>query len=134
VDPHDHVLFLMSSGQRVVFNDPRRFGLMALATPAEEYPSLAAMGPEPLSASFTAAALARACRGKRTSLKVTLLDQRVVAGLGNIYASEALPGSRPCSRQPFAVASRRIDRRGSASTSGRASAACARDAAAQSAA
>jgi formamidopyrimidine-DNA glycosylase len=90
VDPHDHVIFLMSSGQRVVFNDPRRFGLMALAAPAEPYPSLAAMGPEPLSASFTAAALARACRGKRTSLKVTLLDQRVVAGLGNIYASEAL--------------------------------------------
>ena len=48
VDPHDHVIFLMSSGRRVVFNDPRRFGLMDLAAAADEYPALAAMGPEPM--------------------------------------------------------------------------------------
>ena len=91
-DPHDHVIFVMSSGQSVIFNDPRRFGFMDLATAGrfEEYPSLRVMGPEPLSAQFNAEALARACRGKKTSLKVALLDQRIVGGLGNIYASEAL--------------------------------------------
>lgn len=91
-DAHDHVIFVMSSGQTVVFNDPRRFGFMDLAAAGRyaDYPSLRVMGPEPLSPAFNAAALARACKGKRTPLKVALLDQRVVAGLGNIYASEAL--------------------------------------------
>ena len=91
-DAHDHVIFVMSSGQTVVFNDPRRFGFMDLAEPGKftDYPSLRAMGPEPLSKEFDAHALARACKGKRTSLKVALLDQRIVGGLGNIYASEAL--------------------------------------------
>lgn len=91
-DPHDHVVFVMSSGQTVVFNDPRRFGFMDLAKPEalDEYPSLRRMGPEPLSKSFDANALARACKGKKIALKVALLDQRIVAGLGNIYASEAL--------------------------------------------
>lgn len=95
-DPHDHVIFVMTSGQSVVFNDPRRFGFMDLADAGRlaEYPSLWRMGPEPLSAEFTAAALARACRGKRVALKVALLDQRVVSGLGNIYASEALHHAR----------------------------------------
>jgi formamidopyrimidine-DNA glycosylase len=91
-DPHDHVVFVMSSGQRVLFNDPRRFGFMDLAKAGEfaDYPSLRVMGPEPLSPALDAAALARACTGKKVPLKVALLDQRVVAGLGNIYASEAL--------------------------------------------
>lgn len=95
-DAHDHVVFVMSSGQRVVFNDPRRFGFMdlALAGEAEAYPSLKAMGPEPLSPEFSATSLARACRGKKASIKVTLLDQKVVGGLGNIYASEALHHAR----------------------------------------
>ena len=94
LDPqaHDHVVFEMSSGAVVTFNDPRRFGVMDLVPSREfkDHPSLGALGPEPLSPSFDAAALARACAGKRTALKVALLDQRVVAGLGNIYASEAL--------------------------------------------
>jgi formamidopyrimidine-DNA glycosylase len=91
-DPHDHVVFVMSSGHTVVFNDPRRFGFMDLAGAGmlPEYPALAAMGPEPLGPAFTAASLARACRARKTPIKVTLLDQAVVAGLGNIYASEAL--------------------------------------------
>lgn len=95
-DPHDHVVFLMSSGQSVLFNDPRRFGFMDLAERglALEYPALKKMGPEPLSKAFDGAALARACKGKRVSLKVVLLDQRTVAGLGNIYASEALHHAR----------------------------------------
>ena len=95
-DPHDHVAFVMSSGQRVLFNDPRRFGFMDLAGEGRlmEYPSLSAMGPEPLSTEFGGASLARACKGKKVSLKVALLDQRIVAGLGNIYASEALHHAR----------------------------------------
>ena len=95
-DLHDHVVFMMSSGQAVVFNDPRRFGFMDLAKKNEfaDYPSLRVMGPEPLSDEFTGASLARACKGKKVSLKVALLDQRIVAGLGNIYASEALHHAR----------------------------------------
>jgi len=91
-DRHDHVVFHLSSGAVVTFNDPRRFGLMTLLTPAElaSHPVLSRLGLEPLSPEFDATALARACRGRKTALKVTLLDQRVVAGLGNIYASEAL--------------------------------------------
>lgn len=96
IDPHDHVIFVMSSGHTVVFNDPRRFGFMDLAARdrVDEYPSLRVMGPEPLSTGFDAAALAAACRGKRIALKVALLDQRIVAGIGNIYASEALHHAR----------------------------------------
>ena len=91
-DPHDHVVFQMSSGRAVVFNDPRRFGVVDLipAGRLEHHPALSRLGPEPLSDDFNAVALARACRGKKTSLKAALLDQRVVAGLGNIYAVEAL--------------------------------------------
>jgi formamidopyrimidine-DNA glycosylase len=89
---HDHVVFRMSSGASVIFNDPRRFGVMDLVARGQlaRHPALGAMGAEPLSPDFDGAALARACAGKRTSLKVALLDQRIVAGLGNIYASEAL--------------------------------------------
>lgn len=91
-DPHDHVLFRMSSGAVVTFNDPRRFGSMELVPAGElpHHPALGKLGPEPLSPDFDAFALARACRGRAVSLKVALLDQRVVAGLGNIYAAEAL--------------------------------------------
>jgi formamidopyrimidine-DNA glycosylase len=91
-DRHDHVVFYLSSGAAVTFNDPRRFGLMTLLTPVQllRHPVLSRLGPEPLSPDFDAAALARACRGRKTLLKLALLDQRIVAGLGNIYASEAL--------------------------------------------
>lgn len=93
---HDHVVFQMSSGAIVTFSDPRRFGLMDLIPRGEleRHPALAALGPEPLSAGFNASVLARAVRRKKTSLKVALLDQRVVAGLGNIYAAEALHVAR----------------------------------------
>ena len=91
-DAHDHVVFVMSSGQTVVFNDPRRFGFMDLVATGQidDYPPLRAMGAEPLLPEFNASLLAQKCRGKKVSIKVALLDQRVVAGLGNIYASEAL--------------------------------------------
>ena len=97
---HDHVVFSMSSGAVVTFNDPRRFGFMDLldAEALPTHPVLSTLGPEPLSPEFTAAALARACKGKKTPLKVALLDQRVVAGLGNIYAAEALHLARPVAR------------------------------------
>jgi formamidopyrimidine-DNA glycosylase len=89
---HDHVVFVMSSGATVTFNDPRRFGLMDLVPPGAlaAHPLLGALGPEPLSAAFDATVLARACHRRKVALKVALLDQKVVAGLGNIYASEAL--------------------------------------------
>jgi formamidopyrimidine-DNA glycosylase len=90
--PHDHVVLHMSSGRAVVFNDPRRFGMMELVAAGrlQRHPVLSQLGPEPLSDDFDGAALARACHRKKTSLKAALLDQRVVAGLGNIYVSEAL--------------------------------------------
>lgn len=89
---HDHVVFHMSSGATVTFNDPRRFGFMKLVPRAQfdQEPLLRSIGPEPLGNEFGAALLARACRGKKTSLKAALSDQRVVAGLGNIYVCEAL--------------------------------------------
>ena len=89
---HDHVVFHMSSGAAIVFNDPRRFGYMkVIARKAiEEEPLLSGLGPEPLGNEFDAAMLARSCANKKTSLKAALLDQRVVAGLGNIYVCEAL--------------------------------------------
>jgi formamidopyrimidine-DNA glycosylase len=89
---HDHVVFHMSSGADIVFNDPRRFGYMkVIARDAlDQEPLLMGLGPEPLGNEFDAAMLARACAGKATSLKAALLDQRVVAGLGNIYVCEAL--------------------------------------------
>ena len=89
---HDHVVFHMSSGAAVVFNDPRRFGYMKIIArkALDDEPLLQGLGPEPLGNEFDAAMLARACAGKKTSLKAALLDQRVVAGLGNIYVCEAL--------------------------------------------
>jgi len=93
---HDHVVFRMSSGATITFNDPRRFGFMMLL-PREQLlaqPVMASLGPEPLGNAFDAAMLARACAGRRTSLKAALLDQKIVAGLGNIYVCEALHRAR----------------------------------------
>jgi len=89
---HDHVVFRMSSGATVTFNDPRRFGFMKIVprSDLDSDPLMRALGPEPLGNAFDAAALAKACAGKKTSLKAALSDQKVVAGLGNIYVCEAL--------------------------------------------
>ena len=89
---HDHVVFHMSSGAAVVFNDPRRFGYMKIIARKafDDEPLLSGLGPEPLGNEFDARMLAQACANKKTSLKAALLDQRVVAGLGNIYVCEAL--------------------------------------------
>ena len=93
---HDHVVFEMSSGAVIVFNDPRRFGFMKLLGPADgrDGPMLSALGPEPLNRTFNASVLAQALKRKKTSLKAALSDQRVVSGLGNIYVCEALHRAR----------------------------------------
>jgi len=105
----DHIVFHMSSGARIAFNDPRRFGLMLLVPRTElaDHPLMKAIGPEPLGNEFDAAMLAAACRGKKTSLKAALSDQKVVAGLGNIYVCEALHRARLSpKRQASTIATR----------------------------
>ncbi|MQX38018.1 bifunctional DNA-formamidopyrimidine glycosylase/DNA-(apurinic or apyrimidinic site) lyase [Roseospira navarrensis] len=91
-DPHDHVLFDTEEGVRVTYHDPRRFGSLHLTTAPElaSHPLFAHVGPEPLDDAFDGPALARRLAGKRCSIKAALLDQRVVAGLGNIYVCESL--------------------------------------------
>ncbi len=91
-EPHDHVIVETDGGLTIRYNDPRRFGFMDLVAGADldAYPMLASMGPEPLGLDFTAATLAKRLRGRATPIKVALLDQRTVAGLGNIYVCEAL--------------------------------------------
>jgi len=106
---HDHIVFHMSSGARIAFNDPRRFGLMLLVPRTElaDHPLMKAIGPEPLGNEFDAAMLAAACRGKKTSLKAALSDQKIVAGLGNIYVCEALHRARLSpKRQASTIATR----------------------------
>lgn len=92
-DPkHAHIVFHTEAGSRVTYFDARRFGFMDLAATPDllEHPRFAGMGPEPLGDAFTADHLARAFAGRRQGAKTLLLDQRVVAGLGNIYVCEAL--------------------------------------------
>ena len=86
---HDHVIFEMSSGARVTYNDPRRFGFMELIGVNEPY-RLDDIGPEPMGNGFNAPDLRERLKGKTSKIKAALLDQRVVAGLGNIYVCEAL--------------------------------------------
>jgi len=89
---HDHVVLEMEGGSRVTFNDARRFGAMDLVETAstETHPLLAALGPEPLGNAFDEAYLAAALKGRRSPIKTVLLDQHLVAGLGNIYVCEVL--------------------------------------------
>ena len=89
---HDHIVFETDEGARVTFTDHRRFGMMDLfkASETATYKYLAELGPEPLSEAFSPAMLDEAIEGKKTPIKAALLDQRVVAGLGNIYVCEAL--------------------------------------------
>jgi formamidopyrimidine-DNA glycosylase len=92
IGPHDHVILVTDRGAEVRFNDARRFGLMDLVASEdlESHRLLADLGPEPLGNTFSGPELARRLRGKRSPIKAALLDQRVVAGLGNIYVSESL--------------------------------------------
>jgi formamidopyrimidine-DNA glycosylase len=92
-DPkHDHVEFTLDDGSRLVYNDPRRFGLMKLCAigEIEGLAELKGIGPEPSAPEFNAAYLWKLSRGRKAAIKIFLMDQRVVAGVGNIYASEIL--------------------------------------------
>jgi formamidopyrimidine-DNA glycosylase len=91
-EKHDHVVFHMDNGARITFNDPRRFGAMDLLDTATgaQHKLLALLGPEPLGNDFHEAHLIAVLAGRNTPIKSALLDQRLVAGLGNIYVCEAL--------------------------------------------
>ena len=91
-EKHDHVVFHMENNVRVTFNDARRFGMMDLAATAavDQHKLLASLGPEPLGNSFDEPYLVSALLGKNAPIKSVLLDQRIIAGLGNIYACEVL--------------------------------------------
>lgn len=110
---HDHVILETDDGLKLYFHDARRFGLMALT--AEDmlaaHPLLCRLGPEPLSEALTGPALGAALAGRRTAIKVALFDQRIVAGLGNIYISESLfwAGLSP-RRRAGTVTGRRAER------------------------
>lgn len=87
---HDHVVLVTDAGTTITFNDARRFGMIDLIREGEDHPLLEQIGPEPLGEDFTPGYLAAAFAGKKAPVKQALLDQRIVAGLGNIYVSEAL--------------------------------------------
>ncbi|WP_319545671.1 bifunctional DNA-formamidopyrimidine glycosylase/DNA-(apurinic or apyrimidinic site) lyase [Ruegeria conchae] len=91
-EKHDHVVFHMANGARITFNDPRRFGAMDLlpTATAEDHKLLSVLGPEPLGNDFHEQHLIEAFKGKNSPIKSALLDQGIVAGLGNIYVCEAL--------------------------------------------
>ena len=118
VDPddvatHDHLLIETAAGRRLALNDPRRFGFLDLwrSESLADYPPFAAMGPEPLGPEFSGAYLDSALAGRAAPIKAMLLDQRIVAGLGNIYVCEALhvAGIAP-SRAAGQIARARLDR------------------------
>ncbi|API60469.1 DNA-formamidopyrimidine glycosylase [Tardibacter chloracetimidivorans] len=99
IGPHDHLLIETGSGILLSLNDPRRFGSLDLVPSSDltAFPAFAAMGPEPLGPELSAAYLLKALSGRAAPIKALLLDQRIVAGLGNIYVCEALhlSGIRP---------------------------------------
>jgi formamidopyrimidine-DNA glycosylase len=92
LEKHDHVIFQTGGGAEIRFNDTRRFGAMDLmaADAVGDHPLLRDLGPEPLGNAFNGPVLAARLQGKRTPIKSALLDQKIVAGLGNIYVCEAL--------------------------------------------
>jgi formamidopyrimidine-DNA glycosylase len=103
---HDHVVFTVKNGKgpasRIVFNDPRRFGFMLLAdeTSLDQHPMLAGLGVEPTGNELSGATITDLFRGRAAPLKAALLDQRLIAGIGNIYACEALWRAKLSPRRP----------------------------------
>ena len=95
-EKHAHVVIDTEAGARITYSDPRRFGFMGLVPTDRlgEHPWFAGMGPEPLGPHFDAASLGEALKGRSQAIKTLLLDQRIVAGLGNIYVCEALHRAR----------------------------------------
>jgi formamidopyrimidine-DNA glycosylase len=105
-DPkHDHVVMVLDNGYVVTYNDPRRFGFMDLAASGAlaDHPRLSGLGAEPLAPEFDAPFLAKLFAGARTSLKAGLLDQKRIAGLGNIYVCEALFRARLAPSRPASI-------------------------------
>jgi formamidopyrimidine-DNA glycosylase len=97
---HDHVDIVLDDGTLLRYRDPRRFGAMLLAREDRSHPLLDALGPEPFDDAFDANYLFRATRNRRTPIKLVIMDNHVVCGVGNIYANEALfrAGIRPRTR------------------------------------
>lgn len=108
---HDHVDFLLDSGQLLRLNDPRRFGAVLFSAEPDTHPLLGHLGPEPLSAAFSGAWLSERARGRRQSVKTFIMDNRTVVGVGNIYAQESLflAGIHP-SRSAGRVSARRYEK------------------------
>jgi formamidopyrimidine-DNA glycosylase len=109
-EAHDHVRFAFEGGSALVFNDPRRFGLIVVGRP-DSFVELTQMGPDPLSTEFSPGWLRQLTRGRKRPVKNLLMDQRLVAGIGNIYANEILfeAGVRP-SRQARRLRLAELDR------------------------
>lgn len=111
-EKHDHVVLDMEGGARITFNDARRFGAMDLLDTAgqDAHPLLAVLGPEPLGNAFDGPSFAARLKSRRTPIKSALLDQRIVAGLGNIYVCEVLfrAGISP-RRQASRIATQRLE-------------------------
>lgn len=110
---HDHIVFHTDRDHHIVFNDARRFGMMDLARADEldRHPLLANLGIEPLDNEFNGKALAAMLKGRRTAIKAALLDQRLIAGIGNIYASEILYHARLSPRRmAYSVVGARAER------------------------
>lgn len=113
LDKHDHLVLTIEEGTRVALNDPRRFGSVDLVegAPEEGFAPFALLGPEPLSGAFDGAHLQRALEGRTAAIKLLLLDQRIVAGLGNIYVCEALHLARISPKRAGGrIARARLDR------------------------
>lgn len=103
-EPHDHLSVTTDAGVTITFHDPRRFGFMDLvpATALDQHPMLARLGPDPFAAGFNTDHLAQRLHGRKAPLKAVLLNQGVVAGMGNIYASESLYRARLTPERPAA--------------------------------
>ena len=113
LEKHDHLVIETGEGRRVALNDPRRFGSVDLVPTDSlaEFPPFRALGPEPLGHDLTGAYLKQALKGRIASIKLMLLDQRIVAGLGNIYVCEALHAARISpKREAGKIGGARLDR------------------------
>jgi formamidopyrimidine-DNA glycosylase len=108
---HDHYDIELEGGALLRYNDPRRFGSLHLTTSPESHPLLRDLGPEPLGSEFTGEYLWQRCRGRRVAIKQLIMNARIVVGIGNIYANEALyrAGIHP-SRPAGRIARQRIDK------------------------
>ncbi len=106
-EKHDHVIFLLNDGTEIIYNDPRRFGFLLLAdnNDWQNHKLIKHIGVEPLTTDFSPKALAKKSTNKQTNIKNHLLNQKIVAGLGNIYVCEALFRAKIHPKQPAKILS-----------------------------